>query len=79
MSSTLVQLSFTPKRMLTKSEAAQHCGRSVRRFKIECPVQPVMFTNGDFRWDVRDLDSWIDGIKMGSVDQDADAIVARLK
>jgi hypothetical protein len=79
MSSTLVQLNFTPKRMLTKSEAAQHCGRSVRRFKIECPIQPVMFTNGDFRWDVRDLDSWIDGIKASNGDQDADAIVARLK
>jgi hypothetical protein len=79
MSSTLVQLSFIPKRMLTKSEAAQHCGRSVRRFEIECPVPPVKFANGDFRWDVRDLDSWIDGIKAGGRDQDADAIVARLK
>jgi hypothetical protein len=79
MSSTLVQLSFTPKRMLTRSEAAQHCGRSVGRFKIECPVPPVIFANGDLRWDVRDLDSWLDGIKANSGDQDVDAILARLR
>ncbi len=33
--------------------------------------------DGDRLWDVRDLDSWIDGLKSGKVDDD-EAIVARL-
>ena len=66
-----------PKRMLTYSEAAHHCGRSIIRFKAECPCSPVRFPNGDQRFDVRDLDAWLNSLKAGG-DQDAEAIVARL-
>lgn len=76
--SATVQLNFQPKRMLTKSEAAYHCGRSVRRFEVECPITPVAFPNGDKRYDVDDLDRWIDGLKAGAPSA-ADDIVARLK
>ena len=34
-----LNLNVLQKRMLTKSEAADHCGRSAKRFEIECPVQ----------------------------------------
>ena len=78
MSSTTLQINVVPKRMLKQSEAATHCGRSATRFKIECPVQPVRFPNGDLRYDVRDLDPWLDSLKAGVGDHDADAIVARL-
>jgi hypothetical protein len=78
MSSATLQINWQPKRMLTKSEAAHHCGRSVTRFQIECPVAPVRFDNGDLRWDVQDLDVWINSLKAGTGDHDADAIVARL-
>jgi hypothetical protein len=64
--------------MLTMAEAARHCGRSLTRFKVECSVAPVKFANGDLRWDVQDLDLWINSLKVGTVDHDADAIVARL-
>jgi hypothetical protein len=64
--------------MLDKKEGAAHCGRSPTRFAIECPVQPVQFPNGDLRYDVRDLDAWIDSLKAGAPDTSADAIVARL-
>lgn len=76
--SAIVQLDFTPKRMLTKAEAARHCGRPVRRFEVECGVPPVKFPNGDSRYDVQDLDKWIDGLKTGKL-SDADEIVARLR
>jgi len=76
--SATVQLHFQPKRLLTKSEAAHHCGRSVRRFEVECPIAPVAFSNGDRRYDVRDLDRWIDGLKAGAP-SDVEDIVARLK
>jgi hypothetical protein len=78
MSSATLQINWQPKRMLTKSEAAHHCGRSVTRFQIECPVRPLCFANGDLRWDVRELDAWLDSLKAGNNDNDADAIVARL-
>lgn len=77
MTSATLQLNIVPKRMLTKSEAASHCGRPVRRFEVECRVAPVRFPNGDSRFDVRDLDQWIDSLKAGK-SSDADEIVARL-
>ena len=60
--------------MLTKTEAAEHCGaeaaehcgRTVKRFEIESPTRFVRFANGDVRWDVRDLDAWIDSLKSGT-------------
>ncbi|MCI0600680.1 MAG: hypothetical protein L0Y60_14390 [Beijerinckiaceae bacterium] len=61
--SAIVRLYFEPKRMLTKAEAAHHCGRSVNRFQAECDVVPVRFPNGDLRFDVRDLDQWLDRMK----------------
>ncbi|MDC7785108.1 hypothetical protein GJ689_21605 [Rhodoplanes serenus] len=76
MSGTLLKLSIVPKRMLTVDEAAGHCGRPVKRFQIECPVPAVIFPNGDRRFDVQDLDKWLDSLKVGA--DDADAIVARL-
>jgi len=55
MTSAVLQINVIPKRMLTTTEAAHHCGRSLTRFKVECPVQPVRFANGDVRYDVQDL------------------------
>jgi hypothetical protein len=78
MAAAIFQINIIPKRMLNKSEAAHHCGRSITRFLVECPVLPIRFSNGDVRWDVQDLDHWLDSLKAGTVDLDADAIVARL-
>ena len=78
MSSAVVQFNIIPIRMLKIAEAARHCGRSLTRFKIECPVVPIKFENGDLRWDVQDLDVWINSLKAGAGDHDADAIVAKL-
>jgi hypothetical protein len=64
--------------MLTKAEAAFHCGRSAKRFEIECPVRAVRFANGDLRWDLRDLDAWIDNVKSGVDDCNSDTIIDKL-
>lgn len=76
MSSTTVSLKFTPKRMLEKREAAEHCGRPLKRFELECPVSPVRFPNGDLRFDVKDLDQWLDQLKENA--QDSESILRRL-
>jgi hypothetical protein len=78
MAIATLNLNVLQKRMLTKSEAAEHCGRSIKRFEIECPVQSVRFANGDCRWDVRDLDAWIDSLKVGVFDRGSEEIVSRL-
>lgn len=78
MASATLQLNIIPKRMLTKIEAAHHCGRPIKRFEVECNISPVEFPNGDKRYDVRDLDAWLDSLKGGSLG-DADDIVSRLE
>lgn len=75
---TTLKINIVPKRMLTKAEGAGHCGRPVKRFEAECPVMPVRFPNGDTRYDVRDLDAWLDSLKAGAANS-ADDILARLE
>ena len=67
---------IVPKRMLTKPEGAQHCGRSAKRFEIECAVHLIGLPNGDLRYDVQELDKWLDSLKRDGVE--ADEIVAKL-
>jgi hypothetical protein len=76
MPTATLNLTVVSKRMLTKREAAEHCGRPLKMFEVECPVSPIKFANGDLRWDVRDLDSWLDTLKTGI--DDVDSIVSRL-
>jgi hypothetical protein len=76
MSTATLNVIVVPKRLLARREAAAHCGRPIKQFDLECPVAPIKFQNGDVRFDVRELDAWIDGLKAG-VD-DAEGIVARL-
>ncbi|WP_457659537.1 helix-turn-helix transcriptional regulator [Sinorhizobium medicae] len=56
-----------PHRLLTKSQAAQYCGLSVATFGGICPVKPIALGDGVrmHRYDVRDIDRWIDGFKAG--------------
>jgi hypothetical protein len=76
MANATLNLTVISKRMLTKREAAEHCGRPTKVFESECPVQPVKFANGDLRWDVRELDAWLDTFKTSA--DDDDVIVGRL-
>ena len=76
MSTAVVNLSVIAKRMLTKREAAEHCGRSLKRFEVECPISPITFPNGDLRYDVHDLDKWLDMLKEGI--HDSERIIERL-
>jgi hypothetical protein len=41
-------------------------------------VLPNRFANGDVRWDIRDLDAWIDSLKGDYIEADAQAIVDKL-
>jgi hypothetical protein len=79
MNSATLRIRFFSKRLLDQTEAAEHCGGlSLKRFLAECPVQPVRFSKGELFYDIHDLDAWIDGLKAGLADHDADAIIKRL-
>lgn len=76
MARASLNITVIPKRMLTNSESADYCGRPVKRFEIECPVSPTKFPNGDLRWCMHDLDTWLDNLKTHS--GDIENILARL-
>jgi hypothetical protein len=77
MSGVMVNVAVRPYRLLTKSDAAHYCRRSVKKFGVECPVSPVRMPGGDELWDAHDLDRWIDGLKTGGEDQ-VEAIIRKL-
>ncbi len=79
MAQTTLNIAVIPKRMLTKAEAAAHCGRPVKRFEIECPVRPIRFENGDIRYDIHDIDAWLDSLKSVHEESDVQSIVDRLR
>jgi hypothetical protein len=74
-----IKIVSAPPRLMTKAEAAEYSARSVKRFEVECTVTPIKFPNGDLRWDVHDVDAWIDSMKSGFASECADDIVARLR
>lgn len=63
--------------MLSAREAADYCGLPLKKFSTGCPVNAVMLPGGDERFDMRDLDNWLDGLKAGS-SSDFDDIIERL-
>jgi hypothetical protein len=78
MSSATLQINIVPKRLMKRSEAASYCGRTVKRFEVEAPFPPVRMPNGDLLYDRADCDRWIDSLKAGAADTEADDIVAGL-
>ena len=68
-------------RLLTKQEAAAYCGVSVPVFDQVCTVQPVALAKGRdrlLRYDVLDLDAWIDRRKRKESSSGPDAWLDRL-
>lgn len=69
-------------RLLKKAQAAAYCGVSASAFARACPVAPISMAppgrRNDrlLRYDVRDLDRWIDGLAEGW--ETDDEILARL-
>jgi hypothetical protein len=77
MATATLNLRVQHSRLMTKAEAAHYFGIAVKRFEAMCPVRPVRLADRIERYDVQDLDLWIENLKGGTAD-DADTIVARL-
>jgi hypothetical protein len=56
-------------RLFNKAQAASYCGIGVESFAVNYPVKPIRVRSGDrgLRWDIRDLDDWIDNFKRNSM------------
>lgn len=77
MAAATLNLNVLDKRMLSASEAAFYCGLPEKHFKVICPVPTVRLANRPL-YDKRDLDSWIEAEKAGSVALTQEDILARL-
>ena len=60
--------------MLSAREAADYCGVPVKKFPSVCRVMPVQLPGADLRYDMRDLDEWLDACKVGCPNGDDDII-----
>lgn len=78
MPSTNLNITVIEKRLLRKAEAAEYVGLAQKHFSVHCPVQTIELRQGEIRWDKRDLDRWIDGMKDGADASDRDEILGRL-
>lgn len=58
-----------PRRLLTREEAARYCSVSTSTFDRVCGVRPVLlsdFSSKLKRYDIHDLDVWIDQRKVSN-------------
>jgi hypothetical protein len=74
MAGATLNVVVVPRRMYTATEAAQYCGIPPKNFAHVTGIAPVSMPGGKVRYDVRDLDVWIDTIKMGTGDSDDDVL-----
>ena len=77
MSTATLNIKVSPRRMLSAREAADYCGLPLKKFPMACKVAPVQLPGVDVRYDIRDLDQWIDGLK-GDTPNDDDDIIGKL-
>lgn len=76
MSSATLNIKVSPRRMLNERESAEYCGIPPKRFSTTCPVTPVLLAD-QRRYDMKDLDEWLDGLKSGAPNDD-DTIIGKL-
>ena len=74
MANAMLNIRVIQPRMLSARQAADYVGLPLKRFPRICPVRPIAVTDSEARYDIRDLDLWLDQIKAGSSDTDADIL-----
>lgn len=74
---TPITASQVATRMLTLTEAATYCGLSRKRFPHVVGVAPVAMPGGTLRYDIKDLDKWLDSLKTNAPNS-REAILGRL-
>ena len=78
MADAMLHIRVVQPRMMSVKQAADYVGLPLRRFSKICTVDPVAMPESEERYDIRDLDQWLDQIKSGKADTDAE-ILERLE
>ena len=73
-----LHFNLVQKRILDHKQAAVYVGlKTTKKFDAICPEQPIELGGSVTGYDLRDLDAWIDGLKLGAAN-DNTALLARL-
>jgi predicted DNA-binding transcriptional regulator AlpA len=57
-------------RLVTLKQAADYCGMSPPIFRRLCPVRPIRFSERLIRYDLVDIDRWIDDMHPKTVNHE---------
>ncbi|MQY45312.1 hypothetical protein GAO09_04430 [Rhizobiales bacterium RZME27] len=60
--------------MISLKQAADYVGLPLKRFPRICSVRPVEMPESEKRYDIRDLDQWLDQLKSGDTEADQDIL-----
>lgn len=66
----------SPQRYVSERVAASYLGMTVREFRRECPVEPLLRARGKKVWDIDAVDRWSETNYMPM--HNHDSIIARL-
>lgn len=78
MANALLNIRIVQPRMISLKQAADYVGLPLKRFPRICSVRPVEMPESEKRYDIRDLDQWLDQLKEGDTEADQD-ILERLR
>jgi hypothetical protein len=74
MANAMLNIRIVQPRMMSLKQAAEYVGLPLRRFPRLCTVRPVSLPESEERYDIRDLDEWLDQIKAGNALTDAELL-----
>ncbi|TCR02191.1 hypothetical protein [Neorhizobium sp. JUb45] len=74
MANALLNIRIVQPRMISLKQAADYVGLPLKRFPRICSVRPVEIPESEKRYDIRDLDQWIDQLKAGDTEADQDIL-----
>jgi hypothetical protein len=78
MANAMLNIRVVQPRMMSLRQAADYVGLPLKRFPRLCTVSPIALPENEKRYDIRDLDEWLDQLKVGDANSDAD-ILDRLR
>ncbi|MGF9562938.1 hypothetical protein AAIH70_05450 [Neorhizobium sp. BT27B] len=74
MANALLNIRIVQPRMISLKQAADYVGLPLKRFPRICSVRPVEMPESEKRYDIRDLDQWLDQLKAGDTEADQDIL-----
>lgn len=74
-----MKVTTKPARLVTVREAADYCRLPQRKFEAQCPAKPIIFETGEKRYDLHDIDPWLDGLKADGMAHSQDEILGKLE